>query len=198
MKKEKLKNLFVKIYETELFQRLFYRPFHAKTTLSGLSAMLYYIIGGILLIVLLTAINVKPKPENELYETKGIVTMVSTTPTNRSNPHIEVQTDDGEKILFSYSREDIKTIGKLKGQKVTIYSNKFPRNINKPGVAKLIDEKGNNVTGNYDYKALKTINDFILSKRLLIACLFLLMLIYFMNGSKKYKNDENQVNSIKE
>ncbi|MDA3051986.1 hypothetical protein OFO01_00760 [Campylobacter sp. JMF_01 NE2] len=155
--------------------------------------MLYYIIGGILLIVLLTAIDVKPKPENELYKTKGIVTMVSTTPTNRSNPHIEVQTDDGEKILFSYSREDIKTIGKLKGQKVTIYSNKFPRNINKPGVAKLIDEKGNNITGDYDYSGFKSINDLMLSKTPFIICVFLLFLIYFMNGSKKYKKIDNEI-----
>ncbi|MDA3072910.1 MULTISPECIES: hypothetical protein [unclassified Campylobacter] len=144
-------------------------------------------------IVLLTAINVKPKPENELYKTEGVVTFVSTTPTNRSNPHIEIQTDNTEKILFSYYKGDIDKFKNLKGQKVTIYSNKFPKNINKPGVAKLTDEKGNNITGDYDYSGFKSINDLMLSKTPFIICVFLLFLIYFMNGSKKYKKIDNEI-----
>ena len=153
--------------------------------------MLYYIIGGILLIVLLTAINVKPKPESEWYRTDGIILRVGNITTNRSNPHIEDQTDDGEKILFEYVKN--KNIKKsLEGQKVTIYSDIFPRTLNKPHIGALIDENGNKLLGGkYDYDASLRQYKTILSPKPFIICVVLLVLIYLMNGSKKYKNDEN-------
>lgn len=197
MKKEKLKNLFVKIYQTEFYQRLFYRPFHAKTTLSGLSGLLWVILIFGFFFEFLLEISVKAKPESELYETTGIVVDISLdngAGSKRSaNNIIVLKTDNNETIRFfygSYHKGSKLYDRKLKGKKITIYSNIPPINFNKPFVDKAIDENGNVLReyGNYE----KMNEEVLTAKQEIFLFIFCLMLIYLMNGSKKYKNNENQ------
>ena len=168
---------FNKIKNSEIYQR-----FIGRALLSGKAIN----------IVFITAIDVKPKPESEWYRTDGVMIKVYTKGTNRSDPFIEILSNNGEKIKFRYAKNNnIKE--SLQGQKATIYSQRFPNNINEPRIAKLTDENGTVLISPdmYDYKnRLQSYND-ILSYKSFLICLILLLLIYFINGKKNSNKNQN-------
>ncbi|MBP3206700.1 MAG: hypothetical protein J6M21_00400 [Campylobacter sp.] len=183
---------FNKIKNSEIYQRFIGRALLSGKAISLLNLFLYFIIFVILNIVFITAIDVKPKPESEWYRTDGVMIKVYTKGTNRSDPFIEILSNNGEKIKFRYAKNNnIKE--SLQGQKATIYSQRFLDNINEPRIAKLIDENGTVLISPdmYDYKSrLQSYND-ILSYKPFLICLFILLLIYLINGNKNSNKNKN-------
>ncbi|MDA3079017.1 MULTISPECIES: hypothetical protein [unclassified Campylobacter] len=194
-------NLKDKIKNSQIYQRLIYRPFKMGTARSAISVMLYGILLMILFMIMSYTTDVKPKIDSELYKTTGIVVKnninehTGTRGTTTSGIHI--LTDNNETIRFYYIyKKGLKLADKnLIGKKITIYSNILPVNFYKPFADKVIDEKGN-ILKEYDYKWQQSIRNYVLSYKPMLIVLFLLILIYLINGKNTKKFDvENYWNN---
>lgn len=191
-------NLKDKIKNSQIYQRLIYRPFNIKSTRSGISWVIYTIIGMIVFWIFFTIIEVKPKLENELYRTDGTIIEVKNTTSQFFNrrgstrPKIKILTDFNETITFTYIPDGIKenrekiTNKYLKNKRVTIYSNIFPKNFNKPIIEKIVMQDGE-ILSEYYYEWQQSVRNYAFSYKPILISLILLILIYLING----KNTEN-------
>ncbi|MDA3055602.1 MULTISPECIES: hypothetical protein [unclassified Campylobacter] len=199
---------FNKIKNSEIYQRFIGRALLTGKAISFVNILLYFFIFYILYTTFLTATRYKPLSENQWYKTVGIVDGIyklNDFGKYRSGPIITILTDNNKTINFTFNKKNEKIRSQyLKGKKVTIYS-KLPPYYSDTWLIfdteahanKIADESGNFIEGYdgmYDYeKAMKEYKEKI-SYKPFLKCLFILLLIYFINGNKNSNKNQNSPN----
>ena len=197
-------NLKDKIKNSQIYQIFIQRALFSGNLRSLASVFLYVAILFILDDFFSTITTPAPKPESELYRTDGNVLKISDV-TNRffnfrgsTNPKIKILTDNNKTITFEYIPDGIKenrakiTNKYLKNKRITIYSNILPNSDNIIIAEKIIGENGE-VLSKYEYEWQQSVRERTLSYKRLLFCVFLLILIYFINKNNlKINSNKNQ------